>query len=106
MLFLFIIMFITSDQWYTNFAAGVGHKVSCDALVLGLERSQKLASGETGVPEAPDPTWHCFQVCILLLEREQDAKVGLSAGFQSLPLTPAEPWSHRFRCPQASSPQV
>lgn len=44
--------------------------------VLGLKHSQKLVSGETGKPEAPDPTWHCFQVCILLLERGQNTKLG------------------------------
>lgn len=31
------------------------------------------------IPKAPDPPWHCFQTCTLLLKREQDTKLGLSA---------------------------
>lgn len=57
------------------------YKLSYDPLVLGLEHSQKLVSGETGAPEDPDPTWHCFQVCISLLERERDTKLGLKHSF-------------------------
>lgn len=52
------------------------HKICCD---LVLEHSQKLVAGETGAPEVPDPTWHCFLVCVVLLEGEQGTKLGLDA---------------------------